>query len=44
MVDQVPTKEETSSGAHGGDRNEKKALQGNKALRRKVCGTATLIA
>ena len=35
MVDQVPAKEEASSGAHGGDPNEKKALPGNKAFKKK---------
>jgi len=35
MVDQVPTKEETFSGAHGGDPNEKKASHGNKAFKKK---------
>jgi len=35
MVDQVPSKEETSSGAHGGDPNENRVSPGNKAFRKK---------
>jgi len=32
---QVPTKEEASSGSHGGDTNEKKVSPQNKALKKK---------
>jgi len=35
MVNQVPTKEEASSQAHGGDLNEKKVSPGDKDFRKK---------